>query len=370
MSEHPATPILPATLTVVVPTFNEAANVTPLVERLDAALAGVSWEVVFVDDHSPDNTARRVRELARQHPRVRCLERLGRRGLGSACIEGFLASSASYVAVMDADLQHDETLLPRMLDVLKAGTQDLVIGSRNAPGGSHPGLTPRRARLSRLGARLGRVVLPTGLEDPMSGFFMISREAFERCVPRLSGIGFKILLDIMTSSPEPLRYEELPYGFRPREAGTSKLDQRAVWDYGMLLLDKLVGRWVPVRFAAFALVGGSGVLVHMAVLFALYQAMAVSFVFSQIAATIVAMITNFTINNVITYADKRLHGAAWFRGLISFSVVCSVGAIANVGIASLLFGQETYWALAGFAGILVSAVWNYSVTKLYTWKAG
>ncbi len=357
-----------AELAVIVPTFNEIGNVESLVNSLDRCLGALSWEVIFVDDDSPDGTADFVRRLARGDARVRCLQRVGRRGLSSACIEGMLATAAPYVAVMDGDLQHDERLLPTMHELLAGGELDVIVGSRYVDGGDSAGLAGHRADLSRWATRLSRPLVPEGLRDPMSGFFMLRRDVLERCLRRLSGIGFKILLDIFASSPKPLRFRELPYEFRRRQAGDSKLDTQVLWDYGMLLLDKLLGRWVPVRFVSFMLVGGLGVFVHMAVLAALLNLFGRSFLVAQVSATLTAMAVNFALNNVITYRDMRLRGWDWVRGWFSFTLACSVGALANVGIAQYLFDNTTTWFLAGLAGILVGAVWNYAITLVYTWR--
>jgi len=367
----PALP-LPAAgveLSVVVPTFNERGNVAEVVRRLDAALDGRSWEVIFVDDDSPDGTAELVRAIGRTDRRVRCIQRIGRRGLSSACIEGMLASTAPYQAVMDADLQHDETLLPRMLDTLQSGEVDIVVGSRYVAGGGLGDLRESRARISRIATRLSRLVLRDGLTDPMSGFFMIRREAFAARVRALSGIGFKILLDLFTWSGRPLRYREMPYRFRSRFSGESKLDTQAAWEYLMLLLDKLVGRVIPVRFVAFTAVGGLGVCVHLATVWLLFRGLHVDFTAAQAAATLVAITSNFALNNVFTYRDRRLRGRKWLTGWLSFLLACGVGALANVGIASYLFeSSRTTWVLAALAGILVSAVWNYASTAVYTWN--
>jgi len=354
-------------LSIVVPTFNEAANVTALLERLQAVLGEDGWEVVFVDDDSPDATAARVRSIACEDRRVRCVQRIGRRGLSTACIEGMLTAAAPYIAVMDADLQHDESILPTMLERLKSGAADLVIGTRYAAGGSTGDWDQQRAGLSRLATAASRIVLRQQVSDPMSGYFMLKREVLEAAVHRLSGLGFKILLDILASAPQPLRVAEVPFTFRSRHAGDSKLDEFVVWEYGMLLADKLVGRYVPVRFVAFAAVGGLGVFVHMAVLTLLLKGFGVGFTLAQSAATGVAMVFNFALNNVLTYRDMRLHGSAWWRGLASFVLACSVGALANVGVATYLFESRTTWLLAALAGVLVGAVWNYAVTQLYTW---
>ena len=354
-------------LSIIVPTFNERDNVIELVSRLKQCLAGYSWEVIFVDDDSPDGTADRVRALGRDDSRIRCLQRIGRRGLASACVEGMLASGSPYLAVMDADLQHDEKLLPQMLDFLKETEVDIVVGSRYVQGGGIGDWDTSRAAMSRFATRLSRAVVPAELTDPMSGFFMLRRDVLTSSVHKLSAIGFKILLDLFASSPRALQFKELPYQFRNRHAGESKLDSVATWDYGMLLLDKLVGHIVPVRFVAFSLVGGLGVLVHLLVLSLLFIALKRPFVEGQAIATGVAMTFNFAINNLLTYRDLRLRGWKWLRGWMSFTVACSVGIVANVGIASYLYQSDVGWGLAAAVGIVISAVWNYATTMVYTW---
>ena len=357
-------------LCIVVPTFNEHANVVELVRRVSAVLAGRAWELIFVDDDSTDGTAAEARALSRRMPNVRCVRRVGRRGLGSACIEGMLATSAPLVAVMDADLQHDEQLLARMVDVLKADPHvDVVIGSRYVEGGGTGTWASSRVRASRIATALARRVTHTGVADPMSGFFMLRLDTVHELVPRLSGIGFKILLDVLASSPRPLRCVELPYVFRERIAGESKLDNRVIWDYLMLLADKTVGRWVPVRFLSFGIVGGLGVGVHLAALSALYVVAGVGFALAQALATLVAMTFNFLLNNALTWRDRKLHGVALLRGWLSFVAACSIGALANVGVAAYLFSVDTFWMLSALAGIAVGVVWNYAVTATYTWRA-
>jgi dolichol-phosphate mannosyltransferase len=354
-------------LSIVVPTFNERENIAELIGRLVVCLRNRSWEVIFVDDDSPDGTADLVREHAAADSRVRCLQRIGRRGLSSACVEGMLATTAPYLAVMDADLQHDEGLLPQMLDTLKQGDTDIVIGSRYAPGGDIGDWDARRARMSRVAMRLSRLLVPAELTDPMSGFFMMRRSVLDGSVHTLSAIGFKILTDIFASYPQPLRFQELAYRFRIRRAGESKLDSVTAWDYAMLLLDKLTGRWIPVRFLAFSIVGAIGIAVHFALLTLVFQGLHRGFVTGQAVATLGAMTFNYTINNVLTYRDMRLRGVRWLRGWASFVLACSIGGFANLGVASAAYGLGHGWFPAAFAGILVGAVWNYAVTMMLTW---
>jgi dolichol-phosphate mannosyltransferase len=356
-------------LSIVVPTFNEVGNVVELRDRVAAALPGVDWELIYVDDDSPDGTARQLQALAQQDRRVRCMLRIGRRGLASACIEGMLAASAPIVAVIDADLQHDETRLPVMLDLLRDPEIDVVVGSRYVASGSVAGWDESRASMSRFGTRLARLVLKADLQDPMSGFFMMRHDVLVRCVRAgVSGVGFKILLDLFATSPTPLRFREVPYTFRSRFSGESKLDTNVAWEYFIMLLDRFFGRAVPIRFIAFSLVGGLGLLVHLAVLAVLFKGGAMSFFAAQTAATLVAMTSNFALNNLLTYRDMRLRGWRLLRGWISFVVACSVGAFANVGIAAYLFEHKTYWVASAVVGVLVGAVWDYAVTAVYTWK--
>lgn len=357
-------------LAVVIPVFNERPNVATMVARIDAALKGRRWEAIFVDDDSADGTADAVREIARLDSRIRVIQRIGRRGLSSACIEGMCATAAPFVAVIDGDGQHDETLLPNMLDAFDEDTRlDVVIGSRFVDGGGTGEWDHDRVAKSALATRLARRVLEADLNDPMSGFFMIRSDVVRRLAPGLSGIGFKILLDIMTAAPKPLHFKELPYVFRTRTEGESKLDHVVAMEYLIALYDRAFGRIIPVRFAMFSAIGGMGVAVHMAILSALYVGLGISFVLGQIAATLGALTFNFFLNNALTYRDRRLKGArGLLLGWLSFAVVCGVGLIANVGIATYLHDvQDSYWALSAIAGILVGAVWNFALSSRFTW---
>lgn len=356
-------------LSVVVPCYNERANVAPLVAALEAALAGIAWEVIFVDDSSPDGTASEVQRLAVADGRVRCIRRIGRRGLSSAVIEGALASSARYVAVMDGDLQHDETRLPAMLAVLRAGGADLVVGSRHAAGGDAAGLgSSWRHRVSGLGIGLARLFLPVRLADPLSGFFALPRPLFERLAPRLTGAGFKILLDLVLAAGKDLRVVEVPFVFRPRRAGESKLDVLVAIQFAALLLDKVSGGLLPLRFAAFACVGAIGVLVNLAVLGVLTKLAGLGFELAQSLATVVAMLANFELNNRVTYRDQRLRGRLLWQGRLLFVLVCGIGAVANVGIAGMLYRRHAGWSLAGAAGAAIGVVWNYAVSATLVWR--
>jgi dolichol-phosphate mannosyltransferase len=355
-------------LSIVVPTFNERDNVAKLFHKLEAALEGIAWEVIFVDDNSPDGTWDVVRGLARQDGRVRCIRRIGRRGLSGACIEGILASSAPYAAVIDADLQHDETQLPKMLALLQDGQAELVVGSRYVEGGSADSFNRQRAGASALATEVAKRVLGIKIADPMSGFFMIRRDRFEQLAPQLSAQGFKILLDIVATARGELRVKEIPYRFGARLHGESKLDSMVALDFLGLVLAKLTHDAVSLRFLLFAMVGGIGLFVHLGTLYVALKLFEVPFAEAQAAGALVAMTSNFILNNFLTYRDQRLKGFSILGGLLAFYVVCSVGLLANVGVAFSVYKQQPIWWLAGAAGALMGVVWNYAISGLFVWR--
>jgi dolichol-phosphate mannosyltransferase len=355
-------------LSVIVPTFNERDNVRVLFERLSETLKGISWEVIYVDDNSPDETWRVVQEMAQRDARVRCVRRVGRRGLSGACIEGILASSAPNVAVMDADLQHDETQLPKMLALLQSGEAELVVGSRYIAGGNADSFNRQRRGASEFATTLAKKLLRVEIADPMSGFFMIRRERFEQLAPKLSVQGFKILLDIVATAQGKLRVVEIPYAFGSRLHGESKLDSMVALDFLGLLLAKMTGDAVSLRFLLFALVGSIGLVVHLASLDLAFNLFGQSFAESQLIGAVAAMTSNFLLNNFLTYRDQRLKGWAILRGLLAFYIVCSVGLLANVGVAFSVYGQQPIWWLAGAAGALMGVVWNYAMSGLFVWR--
>ena len=357
----------PYDLCVVIPTFSERDNIAPLLARLRAVLGSVRYEVIVVDDDSPDGTAEAVRAAAGEFANIRVIERIGRRGLSSACIEGMLATSATYLAVMDADMQHDEGVLPQMLDTLTSGDFDLVVGSRNVAGGSMGEMAQWRQRLSGMGRKLSGL---KGLSDPMSGFFVIRRTAFESVARRLSGIGFKILLDIVLSARGALRVSEVPYRFRPREHGESKLDVVEGLAYLELLLDKWLGGLIPARFVLYCAVGAVGVGVHLLLLWGFLRGAGLGFVRAQAIATILVMVLNYAVNNSVTWRDRKRRGWMFWTGMASYCLACSVGAVVNVAVSGEAARGGMPWALAGVVGLMFSSVWNYGVTSILTWRYG
>ena len=364
-------------LAIILPTFNERPNLRPLVERIDRALPGITWEAVVVDDHSPDGTADEARALALEDPRIRVIERIGRRGLASAAIEGMCATAAPVVAVMDADHQHDPALLPQMLAAIENGDADIAVASRFCEGASTEGWNrPERLKASNLANNLARRFTGVALSDPMSGYFMLPTARLREDAHRLSGMGFKILLDILATTDGKVRVKEFPLTFASRAAGESKLDRAVAFEFLVGLYDKWLGRIIPTRFALFGTIGAAGVIVHMLVLSLWLAAfggdfkghLVSAFEIGQTIAAIVAMTFNFVLNNALTYADQRLTGTgALLRGWAKFALTCSVGLLANVGAAAVLVRLGIHVYPAALAGILIGSVWNYALSSRFVW---
>jgi len=355
-------------LTIIVPTYNERENIVPLIDSLKKVLSDINWEIIFVDDDSPDGTSSILRELATTDLRIRCLQRIKRRGLSSACMEGILASSSPYFCIMDADMQHDEKILPDMYRELLNDNLDVVVGSRYVSKGSTGTLPINRRIISQFATKISRSLLHVNITDPMSGFFIFSRKFFEKVMYKMSGRGFKILLDMLVSSQEPVNLKEIPYTMRSRTHGKSKLSLLVVWDFLMLVLNRILGALLPYRFISFISVGFSGIFVHMFVLWILHDLSALGFTLSQAFATFVAMTTNYVLNNVFTYYDSRKTGRSFWRGLLSFYLVCMFGAILNVALAGELYQRNIPWFISGVFGAVAGAIWNFTVSNIFVWN--
>ncbi len=367
-------------LAVILPTYNESKNIASMVERLDKALAGIAWEAIFVDDNSPDGTANVARAIGRTDPRIRVIERIGRRGLASAAIEGMCASAAPIVAVMDSDHQHDPALLPQMLAAITSGECDVAYASRFAEGASTEAWgRPDRVKASGLANAIARKVTGVQLSDPMSGFFMLPAATLRADAHRLSGVGFKILLDILATVDAPLRVKEFPLNFAARAEGESKLDRTVVFEFLIGLYDKWLGRIIPTRFALFGTVGALGALVHLAVLYVVLhlfgRELALShypketaFIVGQTLAAITAMTFNFVLNNELTYADKRLRGFfPLARGWLKFAATCAFGMLANIGVSTALVRVGFHPISAALVGIVLASVWNFALSNEFVW---
>lgn len=356
-------------LSIIIPTYNESDNIKKTINNIEKVMGNFSYEIIVVDDNSPDNTAEKVRQLSRKKNNIRCIHRIGRRGLSSACLEGFLSSSSSYIAVMDADGQHDETLLPKMLSSLREESIDLINASRYMKNGSTGTLSKSRVFISRIATKLSNLILPYKITDPMSGFFMFKTKSIFPYYQLLSAQGFKILLDILVNSNNNIKLKELPYKMKQRSKGQSKLDSLVVTDFFWVFIEKLIGYKISRQFIAFLLVGFSGLFVHFLTLAILNQILDIDFTIAQASSILVAMTSNFFLNNQFTYKQNRLTGFRVITGLFSFYLACTLGALINWQFSILLYNSEFIWWLAGLSGAIVGAVWNYTMTRIFTWKA-
>jgi len=357
-------------LTVVVPTFNERDNVRPIIARIENALGDISFRILFVDDNSPDKTAEAVRSASEETPFVDLLLRRNRRGLSGACIEGILTATTPFVAVIDGDMQHDEAVLSDMLNRLVSDdATDLVIGSRHVDGGAvGEGLSPIRRLGSDAFSWLTRKALGLDVTDPMSGFFMVRRASFIARATRLQPQGFKILADMLATNRKEWKVQEVGYQFRSREHGESKMDPAVTFELLALLISHMTGSALSIRFVLFCMVGLAGVAVQLAMVKLMLSGAGVGFAAAQITGIILAMTTNFIFNNLLTYRDRSLSGTAFVAGLLKFYVICSIGALFNLGIAVVVHADTQLWALASAAGAFLGAVWNFVISRIFTWK--
>ncbi len=354
-------------LSVIVPVFNEAPNVGPMVAALEGALAGIDWEVIFVDDNSPDGTAGKVHDLAQRDSRIRLIVRVADRGLAKSAIQGMLSGNGDVLVVMDGDGQHEPEIIRRLMQPLVDGTADVATASRNLQEKQiATSLSRRRVYLSQFGNLLCRMVLRRRLSDPLTGFFAIDRERFIQLADRLGDPGFKVLMDIL-SADRTLRVQEVPFAFGARSQGESKLDLFVAWQLLMFLVSRLTAGLIPARFVSFAAVGLSGVAVHL-VLLMLFLSAAATFPVAQALAATGAATSNFAFNNLLTFRDQRLRGWAIIPGLLKFLLVSSAGLFANVAIATLTLNHLTdYVILAALVGIAMDTVWKYVMSSRLVW---
>jgi dolichol-phosphate mannosyltransferase len=358
-------------LSIIIGVYNEAANIRPLLDKIETAFDGVNWEVIYVDDASPDGTADEVRTIAQTDHRVRLVRRMGERGLASACVKGWLVSTAPYMATMDGDLQHEPRQLRLLYDRILKGDLDLVNSSRFLDRSQDSGMRAHRAVFSAVGNRLAGLVARCPLTDPMSGLFVMTREFFQGAAPNLSPAGFKILLDLVASSPTRPRFVEYHAPLGTRLVGESKLDSLVLAELVGLIVDKATGGLISPRLALFLMVGFSGMGVHAVVLGTLYQGLGIAFLKAQAVAIVLAMTSNYFLNNLLTFRDVRRTGMGLVTGLAIFYLACSVGAVISVQAAGVLFQTvHAHWLVAGLGGAVLASLWNYVASSLLAWRLG
>ncbi len=360
-------------LSLILPTYNEAENIEELLPKVQQALTGIEHEIIVVDDDSPDQTWRIARAMASKMQSVHVLRRIGRSGLSSAVVEGFLAAKGDVLAVMDADGQHDLSLLPKMYQATKEA--DIAIGSRYIEGGSVGEWDEQRYALSRLATRKATRLCRIKVKDPISGFFAIRHDEFDQVLPRLNPKGFKILLDILVHVEEDTTAKELPFRFGQRLHGDSKMSPQVQLQYIEYLYDVTIGRYLPLLFIKYCIVGGLGVLVHMMTYVAAASLLngdgalpIVNVSAALLIATEVAIYFNYLLNNVWTFARHRLRGWNAVKGFVWYNFACLFGAFANLSITTFLYQNGTHELMSVFIGATVAAVWNYTISRMLTWR--
>ncbi len=361
-------------LSVILPTYNEARNLPDLVPGIVELLRDVRHEVIVVDDDSPDGTWRAAEALGDRFDEVRVVRRIGRRGLASAVIEGFLAAKGAVLVAADADGQHDFQLLTELLAAVEGGA-GLALASRYVPGGSVGEWDERRHAMSRLATRLAQRLCRVPVADPMSGFFAVSRPTFVAALPGLNPVGFKVLLDLLVHLPPGTTVREIPLRFGSRRHGESKLSRLVQLQFLEYIYDVTLGGRIPLTLVKYCVVGGLGVIVNAAAFLAASAVLGPAaqttlrgFSIAVLAATETAIVFNFVLNNAWTFSLARLSGRRLVAGFLRYNAACALGALANYAVSGLLFSRGWLGVAAAIAGALVGAIWNYTMSRLVTWK--
>ena len=358
-------------ISIVIPTYNEKENIFKILKRLREALKSISHEIIFVDDNSPDGTSAVVKDSMKNSSKIRLIHRIGRKGLAGAVIEGVFAANADLIAVMDCDLQHDETKLLDMIEMFsKNNSLDVVIGSRFTEKGeiSEKAFSKMRELGSKITTLIVKKVLKITSTDPLSGFFMVKKETFLKSSDNLQTQGFKVLADFLATSGENIEIEEIGYKFKNRIAGESKMSFLTALELIGLVLSQILKGRVSIRFILFCMVGLSGIFVQLLIT-GLAMLLINQFPTSQTLGIISAMTSNYFLNNIITFQERKLESLDLIRGLFSFYLICSLGAFTNIAIATYIFSFSSNWLISSFIGACFGAVWNFTLTSIFTWKS-
>lgn len=355
-------------VSLIIPTFNELANVRPLLEILEAPLQAFDWEVIIVDDNSPDGTADEVRKLALTHPNLRVVQRMRDHGLSKSVIDGVQAAMNDIVIVMDGDLQHDARTIPKLVEAVASGRADIVIASRFKNADSPEGLSGQfRLQLSRAGNRLINWLMQRDLTDPLTGFFAARRDLFLKSLLNIEGSGYKILFDLLYCSPRA-KVEEIGFDFAARQHGQSKLSPAIAWQFGMQIAERVSHGWLPYRFSSFLAIGAIGLVLHVLVFWGL-GTLGADLVQAQIGATLCASLLNYTLHNFLTYYDVRKRGWSFLFYFMAYLAISSLGILANISVAMAAFHMVKGGTGIGvLAGYIIDIVWKYALANTFVWR--
>ncbi len=377
--------VFPIRFSLIIPTFNERENIEKMVARLSQLLDSVlpnDYELLVVDDNSPDRTWEYAQDLTEQYPNLLVMRRQQERGLSTAVIRGWQAARGEIVGVIDADLQHPPEVLLQLLQKIDDGA-DLAVASRHVEGGGVSSWSATRRFLSRGAQLLGLMILPrvlSSVTDPMSGYFLVKRQAIAG-VP-LNPVGYKILLEVIGRG-DIQHIAEVGYVFQEREVGESKVTWRQYKDYlhhlARLRIDSgRLGRWgrqfdFPVgRFIRFAFVGLSGLLVDMGLLYFFYDVLSFGLTRSAIFAGELAIVNNFLWNDRWTFKDLSQKQSSWQQRLkrfLKFNIICLMGLILKILLLNVLFnGLHLNAYLANFIAIAAVTAWNFWINLRLNWR--
>ncbi|MDV6237133.1 glycosyltransferase family 2 protein [Leptospira ellisii] len=375
-------------ISIILPTYNEKENLPILLPRIESSLKGYSFEIIVVDDNSPDRTWEIAERLKEKHPEMRVLRRMDAKGLSSAVIAGMGSAKGNVFLVMDADLQHDERILPRLIDEIVSGRSDISIGTRYTNGGSTSDWSAIRRFFSVTATRLAKLFLPLPVSDPMSGFFAISRAQFEGTLEKINPRGFKILLEFLSRPSVAPRVSEVPFTFQSRRFGQTKLDGSVIRNYLVAVLDIRFGKRISPTFLLYSLVGSFGVLVNLTGLligeFFEFPELETPFRFlnpfhtSVLFGIEISILSNFAFNNYLTFYEKRYSGFKLTQGLILFHLVSLLGLFIQVSGFQFLY-HKIFLSELKFSGILIklicdsfaisaAMITNYFLNLNVTWK--
>lgn len=352
--------------TIIIPTYHERDNIAPLLERIHAAVKGHDYRVLFVDDDSQDGTSELVAELSRKYP-VDIMVRKDKRGLASAVVDGITQAQGETLVVMDADLQHPPEVLPALLKKVDEGF-DMAIGSRYVPGGGCEGWGRLRRMISKGAIFIAHLLLPQTrkIKDPLSGLFAFKKKAIEGV--DLRPLGYKIILEVLIEG-RMKSVAEVPFKFVTRERGQSKLSAKQQVEFLKHTFSLMRRSGELARFVKFGLVGGSGIIVNEGLLWALTEFVGLPYTISSPIAVEASIISNFMLNDVFTFRDRRDRAGSGLIRFLKFNSVSLGGLVINVGTLWLLTTfLGVHYLVSNLAGIFLAFLWNFLLNSWWTWK--
>nr|5MLZ_A Chain A, Dolichol monophosphate mannose synthase [Pyrococcus furiosus DSM 3638]5MM0_A Chain A, Dolichol monophosphate mannose synthase [Pyrococcus furiosus DSM 3638]5MM1_A Chain A, Dolichol monophosphate mannose synthase [Pyrococcus furiosus DSM 3638] len=348
-------------VSVIIPTYNERENLEELFSRIDNALQGLNYEIVVVDDDSPDRTWEKAQELSSKYP-VKVIRRTKEKGLSSAVIRGFKEASGDVFVVMDADLQHPPEVIPKLIEAIKNGS-DIAIGSRYVKGGKVENWPFYRKLISKGAIMVGRIALPKirDIKDPVSGFFALRKEVVEGV--ELNPIGFKILMEILIKGKYS-KVVEVPFTFGIRARGESKLKGKTIFEYLRHIYRLMKWEGEIDRIVKFSIVGLSGILVNEGFLW-LFVNLGIPKEIAVIPAVELSILNNFFWNDIWTFKDIR-RGSIFSR-LLKFHIAALSGAVVNFIVYWILLFLGIHYLIANLVGIVLSFGVRYVINRHVTW---